>query len=806
MARVCAECGASNTDTKAFCGACAKSLSGSSLSSTKNPIQGSEAMSARPWIATSLIAVLVLCCLCLLGITLLDELMASHPLRTLVMVVPTPTATRPATATSTPTATSSAAPTYAPTPQGGTDTYEADDTRAQASLIETDGTAQTHTLNPAGDRDYVFFQARGGTRYTIETGNLGLECDTIITLNDEDGAELRQDDDGGEETLASRLSWTAREDGRLFVEVRQFDKEVEAEGTEYDIWVSESEPLVFEADEYEPDNTLEQANQLTLDVPQTHNVHLEGDPDWLLLQVEKGSTYVLETLDLGAGIDTIIYLYDEGGDELVHNDDSGEDGVGSRIIWTADSTGVLYVMVRDYWDDTVAEDMEYTISFTESELSEADDYEPDDTQDQASEIEVGSFQTHNLHVTGDQDWVCFQATAGTDYIVETLNLEERIDTHLSLYDSDGEQLAEDDDSGPETLSSGLSWSARESGTLCLLIRDLDDEAAGPGTGYAISVQEGETALLAPDRYEPDDTLASAGEIAVGGMQQRNIHAEGDHDWLSFRAEEGVTYLVETSHLGEDIDTIVFLYNEDSEELARDDDGGEEPRASSITWTAQDTGTVYVMARDYKDDRASQNMQYSISVYESYGVPDARAPAIYIADGAYHVVTADTHQFAAGVSQLLTLENFSLEVDAAQVSGGNDNEYGLVFGYQDDDNYYELAISGDGYAGFFAKERGRWDTISAFSASSAINQGNAVNRLRLEALEGSFSFYVNGQLALQEFDDRFTAGLIGFGCGSFAEPSLHCTIDNLRVWDEEVDLVWEDSFDDNSGEWYQSPVR
>ena len=806
MARVCAECGASNPDTERSCRACANRLSGSSLSSTKNPIQGSEAMSARPWIATSLIAVLVLCCLCLLGITLLDELMASHPLRTLVMVVPTPTATRPATATSTPTATSSAAPTYAPTPQGGTDTYEADDTRAQASLIETDGTAQTHTLNPAGDRDYVFFQARGGTRYTMETGNLGLECDTVITLNDEDGAELRQDDDGGEETLASRLSWTAREDGRLFVEVRQFDKEVEAEGTEYDIWVSESEPLVFEADEYEPDNTLEQANQLTLDVPQTHNVHLEGDPDWLLLQVEKGSTYVLETLDLGAGIDTIIYLYDEGGDELVHNDDSGEDGVGSRIIWTADSTGVLYVMVRDYWDDTVAEDMEYTISFTESEPSEADDYEPDDSQDQASEIEVGSYQTHNLHVTEDHDWVCFQATAGTVYLVETLNLEERIDTHISLYDSDGEQLAEDDDSGPETLASGLSWSAREGGTLCLMIRDLDDEAAGPGTGYAISVREEGTALLAPDRYEPDDTLASAGEIAVGGMQQHNIHAAGDHDWLSFRSEEGVTYLVETSHLGEDIDTLVFLYNKDSEELARDDDGGEESRASNITWTAQDTGTVYVMARDYKDDRASPNMEYSVSVYESDGVPDARSPAIYIADGAYHVVTADTHQIAVGVSQLLSLENFSLEVDAAQVSGDNDNEYGLVFGYQDDDNYYELAISGDGYAGFFVKERGRWETISAFGASSTVNQGNAVNRLRLEALEGSFSFYVNGQLALQESDDRFAVGWIGFGCGSFAEPSPHCTFDNLRVWDEEVDLVWEDSFDDNSGEWYQSPVR
>ena len=54
--------------------------------------------------------------------------------------------------------------------------------------------------------------------------------------------------------------------------------------------------------------------------------------------------------------------------------------------------------------------------------------------------------------------------------------------------------------------------------------------------------------------------------------------------------------------------------------------------------------------------------------------------------------------------------------------------------------------------------------------------------------------------------RRSARLSRSRCGSFAGPSLHCTFDNLRVWDEEVDLVWEDSFDDNSGEWYQSPVR
>jgi hypothetical protein len=71
--------------------------------------------------------------------------------------------------------------------------------------------------------------------------------------------------------------------------------------------------------------------------------------------------------------------------------------------------------------------------------------------------------------------------------------------------------------------------------------------------------------------------------------------------------------------------------------------------------------------------------------------------------------------------------------------------------------------------------------------------------------GAFNFYVNGEPALQEFDTRLSQGSIGFGCGSFGEPGLHCSFDNLKIWDEDGSLVWEDDFDDNSGNWYESPA-
>jgi hypothetical protein len=801
MAKICSECGTSNPDINRVCRSCGQPLALQHPSATRQA-QGDMSRGSAQWVAALIIALLILCCLCLIGVALLDELMPSHPFQTMIVGTPTPTAT--STQPPTPTAT----PTYTPTPLRrtpgpGADSFEPDDSLAEASPIETDGTSQAHTLRPAGDRDYVSFQVEAGTRYIVETGGLSPECDTVLTLYDEDGTELDRDDDGGQESLASLVSWTAREDGILFAEVSQFDELAEGDDNRYELWVTEAEPVVTIADEYEPDDMMEHANEILLEAPQVHGIHDPEDEDWVFFAVEVGKTYLIETSDLEGGMDTIIFLYDEEGEKLAENDDSDPDSQASRIVWMAKSSGILYVAIQDYYGEEATPEMGYTISVSEGAPYEADAYEPDDSQEQAGVIEVGSFQTHNLHVTSDHDWLCYQAVSGKEYVLETLNLGDRIDTFIALYGPEGELLTEDDDGGGEPLASRCTWTAGEDGTLCFMVRDLGDGQAGPGTEYTVALQEEGTSLLAPDSYEPDDTLATARRIDLAEPQSHNIHSAGDHDWLFFETESGVTYIMETYNLGDEIDSVLFLYDADGQELAQDDDGADDPRASRITWTAEQAGTVYIMVRDYKDDRATRAMRYDVSVRESDGAQARSEASIYIADGAYHITTAEMSRFVVGVSEVLSLEDFSLEVDAAQVSGSDDNEYGLVCGYEDDDNYYELAISGDGYVGFFAKEQGRWDTIVPFSGGEAINQGNSVNHLRLEVDQGFFSFYVNGQLTLQEYDRRLGEGLIGFGCGCFAEPDLHCSFDNLTVWDAEGELVWEDDFKDNSGEWFQS---
>ena len=90
---------------------------------------------------------------------------------------------------------------------GAVDIYEPDDTPAQASVIPTDGSSQSHDFDPAGDEDWINFTVIPGTVYTIETLNLSPSVDTYIYLYESDGITIIDSDDDGGDGLASRIIW-----------------------------------------------------------------------------------------------------------------------------------------------------------------------------------------------------------------------------------------------------------------------------------------------------------------------------------------------------------------------------------------------------------------------------------------------------------------------------------------------------------------------------------------------------------------------------------------------------------------------
>jgi hypothetical protein len=133
-------------------------------------------------------------------------------------------------------------------------------------------------------------------------------------------------------------------------------------------------------------------------------------------------------------------------------------------------------------------------------------------------------------------------------------------------------------------------------------------------------------------------------------------------------------------------------------------------------------------------------------------------------------------------------NFSdaiINVQAEQLGGPDDNAYGVICRYQSPENFYVFLISGDGYYAI-----GKYQTGSPqiqylsgegrYVASEAINQGQAVNRIRVSCVGNQLSLTVNGQPLETVIDPTFVTGDIGLAVTTFQPGTAVIQFNDLRV--------------------------
>jgi tetratricopeptide (TPR) repeat protein/Tol biopolymer transport system component len=126
-------------------------------------------------------------------------------------------------------------------------------------------------------------------------------------------------------------------------------------------------------------------------------------------------------------------------------------------------------------------------------------------------------------------------------------------------------------------------------------------------------------------------------------------------------------------------------------------------------------------------------------------------------------------------------DFMVEVEATQVSGPNDNGYGLLFRFQDDQRFYRFDISGDGFYLLSKRLEDQWVTLVDWTASPVINKGQATNRLKVICQGSQISLYVNGRHLTDFSDVSYNHGDIGLFAGTLSQGGVHISFDNLKVW-------------------------
>ena len=130
---------------------------------------------------------------------------------------------------------------------------------------------------------------------------------------------------------------------------------------------------------------------------------------------------------------------------------------------------------------------------------------------------------------------------------------------------------------------------------------------------------------------------------------------------------------------------------------------------------------------------------------------------------------------------LDFNDVIIEVQAQKISGGDDMQYGIICKHFDENNFYALVISGDGYAAIRKRyQASDLDYAAEWVEAPSVNMGNATNALRGECVGSRLSLYVNDVLAIEINDSDIPSGDAGVMAGNFNQSTTEVLFDNFVV--------------------------
>ncbi len=205
--------------------------------------------------------------------------------------------------------------------------------------------------------------------------------------------------------------------------------------------------------------------------------------------------------------------------------------------------------------------------------------EPDDHGNDAAtatHVDVASLTDGKLQPDGEVDWFSFDAVQGAEYTITTL-LGTLSDSVLRLLDVDGLNSLEIDDDSGENLGSMITWTAPTDGVFYIEVR-------GKGTSgtYQVSIEAND---------DHGDDSASATPTTDPSTTHGRIESVGDVDFISFPANAGVFYRVQTSLATLESGVVRLLGVDGVTQIARSDGPPEDP--ISVQFVAPADGVYFI---------------------------------------------------------------------------------------------------------------------------------------------------------------------------------------------------------------------
>lgn len=486
----------------------------------------------------------------------------------------------------------------------------------------SDGDAQAHTFcNPVDrnqpDVDWVKFTAFQGLTYTLDTSNQGQFAQPQIALYSACNSFPLVDD-------RSTVVWQAPASGLYYARIIN---ETPQSGpfTAYSLTLTSQTGVT---DPYEPNNECTNAGDIPADgTKQTHLFQDPADVDWVKFTVRAGQSFALVTEELGQGINPLISLFTSCS-QARGAAPAAVAQAPLRVEASAPEDQVYFARIVNQDPNRFGADASYTISVLAADCA-GDEYEENDSFNQAKELLLDTPQRHNTCPPGDRDWAKMALSADTIYVIETTDLGPEGDTVLTLYNDQGQPLASNDDYG-YVNASRIVFEPSVSGTYYVEARHADPTAAGEGTEYTLLLSTGFCVPDAADAAGGDNGPGDAATIPTDNTpQSRNFCADpteprvGDQDWARFDGQAGATYYVETGGLGNNADTVIEVFAGDGRtRIGWDDDSGQ-GRAAAFSFTAPADGEYFVRVTQFNSNVVGQQTEYQLRVRED--IPPTPTP-------------------------------------------------------------------------------------------------------------------------------------------------------------------------------------
>lgn len=154
----------------------------------------------------------------------------------------------------------------------------------------------------------------------------------------------------------------------------------------------------------------------------------------------------------------------------------------------------------------------------------------------------------------------------------------------------------------------------------------------------------------------------------------------------------------------------------------------------------------------------------------------------IVDGRYHIKLLSADDFAWVSSDIPDGGDFALTVETSRVGGPLANEFGVIFHYQDFDNFTCFVVSGDGWFALYRFHNGDLQWLVPWTESDAIVTGEgSVNQLGVLVERPLIAILVNGEVVATVEDESAVEGTLGLTVGSYEEGNVEIAFSDLKLW-------------------------